>query len=333
MSTALVATPPATATDARRPPLSPFREPCAPHEESTDGLKANNSLPARQASATSVLDALLEPSRMNVVTPSESLACLGEEEEDIAPSEATTPADSEAGSPWTLAASPVVSPTPEEDTSSEPSPQPQPQPPADAQEEPQSAVVPLTVAVPEETAAVDGDAGEDDEAAMDDAVMALLGLQSHAQRLSAEASPASGRPPPSRGFAPIRSSTTTSSGRRSVSPSTHHLNANSRPTSAVSGVKRPRNTSPSLRTTGGANSPGLSHYNNEYGPMPKPDGSGEPKFFCKFDGCGKGYASTDAVRKHCRQRHLEWLRRLGHGNPALYCWWKGVPENEEDDDY
>ena len=33
-----------------------------------------------------------------------------------------------------------------------------------------------------------------------------------------------------------------------------------------------------------------------YSPMPKPDGSGEAKFFCKFPKCGKGYASTDAVR-------------------------------------
>lgn len=45
------------------------------------------------------------------------------------------------------------------------------------------------------------------------------------------------------------------------------------------------------------------------------------RFYCRFPLCGKGYASTDAVRKHCRQRHLEWLRRLGHGCPALYCRW------------
>ena len=46
------------------------------------------------------------------------------------------------------------------------------------------------------------------------------------------------------------------------------------------------------------------------------------RFFCKFPKCGKAYASTDAVRKHCRQRHLDWLRRLGHGCPALYCRWE-----------
>ena len=41
------------------------------------------------------------------------------------------------------------------------------------------------------------------------------------------------------------------------------------------------------------------------------------------------YSSTDAVRKHCRKRHLEWLRKLdlvaAHDRylpkPALYCRW------------
>lgn len=55
---------------------------------------------------------------------------------------------------------------------------------------------------------------------------------------------------------------------------------------------------------------------------------GAARFYCRFPKCGKGYASTDAVRKHCRQRHLEWLRRLGHGCPALYCRWSAdVLEN------
>ena len=63
---------------------------------------------------------------------------------------------------------------------------------------------------------------------------------------------------------------------------------------------------------------------------------GAARFYCRFPKCGKGYASTDAVRKHCRQRHLEWLRRLGHGCPALYCRWSAdVLENvlalQEDD--
>lgn len=51
-------------------------------------------------------------------------------------------------------------------------------------------------------------------------------------------------------------------------------------------------------------------------------GAEASRFFCKFPRCGKAYASTDAVRKHCRQRHLDWLRRLGHGCPALYCRWE-----------
>jgi len=70
-----------------------------------------------------------------------------------------------------------------------------------------------------------------------------------------------------------------------------------------------------------------------YPPMPKVDG--EPRFFCRHPGCGKGYASTDAVRKHCRQRHLEWLRALGHGAPSLYCSWVGddgiIPDDDEAD--
>ena len=53
----------------------------------------------------------------------------------------------------------------------------------------------------------------------------------------------------------------------------------------------------------------------------RPSKDGAARFYCRFPKCGKGYASTDAVRKHCRQRHLEWLRRLGHGCPALYCRW------------
>ena len=52
----------------------------------------------------------------------------------------------------------------------------------------------------------------------------------------------------------------------------------------------------------------------------KPDTAS--RFYCKFPKCGKAYASTDAVRKHCRQRHLDWLRRLGHGCPALDCRWE-----------
>ena len=34
------------------------------------------------------------------------------------------------------------------------------------------------------------------------------------------------------------------------------------------------------------------------------------RFVCKHPGCGREYASRDAVRKHCRLRHLAWLRSL-----------------------
>ena len=89
------------------------------------------------------------------------------------------------------------------------------------------------------------------------------------------------------------------------------------PSSApLTGHKRMRATTP---TDGDAFGVNANNGFARYSPVPKPDG--DAKFFCKFPGCGKGYASTDAVRKHCRQRHLEWLRRLGHGCPALYCHW------------
>lgn len=62
---------------------------------------------------------------------------------------------------------------------------------------------------------------------------------------------------------------------------------------------------------------------------------GTSRFRCRFPGCKKLYASTDAVRKHCRKRHLEWLRRIdlvsaherGLPKPALYCVW-GDEEDE-----
>ena len=35
--------------------------------------------------------------------------------------------------------------------------------------------------------------------------------------------------------------------------------------------------------------------------------------------CTRSYASTDAVRKHAREVHPEWLQSLGRGTPSLYC--------------
>ena len=62
---------------------------------------------------------------------------------------------------------------------------------------------------------------------------------------------------------------------------------------------------------------------------------GTTRFRCRFPGCKKLYASTDAVRKHCRKRHLEWLRRIdmvsahdrGMPKPALYCVWGAEEED------
>ena len=33
------------------------------------------------------------------------------------------------------------------------------------------------------------------------------------------------------------------------------------------------------------------------------------RYTCKFLGCGKVYASSDAVRKHARNHHPEWLKQ------------------------
>lgn len=51
-------------------------------------------------------------------------------------------------------------------------------------------------------------------------------------------------------------------------------------------------------------------------------------FCCRFPGCGKSYASTDGVRKHCRKQHSQWLHDLdeaakgshtGTLKSELYC--------------
>ena len=36
-------------------------------------------------------------------------------------------------------------------------------------------------------------------------------------------------------------------------------------------------------------------------------------YTCKFPGCGREFSARDAVRKHCRNRHLEWLRSIDRG--------------------
>ena len=45
-------------------------------------------------------------------------------------------------------------------------------------------------------------------------------------------------------------------------------------------------------------------------------------FFCKFQGCNKSYGCPDAVRKHCRKQHCEWLRSLGNAGPSSYSYWE-----------
>ena len=48
------------------------------------------------------------------------------------------------------------------------------------------------------------------------------------------------------------------------------------------------------------------------------DGGGKP-YQCNRCGRGYAYASTDAVRKHARQNHRDWLKEQGQGCPSLYC--------------
>ena len=51
---------------------------------------------------------------------------------------------------------------------------------------------------------------------------------------------------------------------------------------------------------------------------PASSGSGGNKsYLCNR--CGREYASTDAVRKHARQNHPDWLKEQGQGCPSLYC--------------
>ncbi|KAL3917319.1 MAG: hypothetical protein SGPRY_006452, partial [Prymnesium sp.] len=53
-----------------------------------------------------------------------------------------------------------------------------------------------------------------------------------------------------------------------------------------------------------------------YAPL---DEGSRSRYFCRYPGCKKVYATTDGVRKHCRQQHKQWLKRLGPGCPDLYC--------------
>ena len=45
-------------------------------------------------------------------------------------------------------------------------------------------------------------------------------------------------------------------------------------------------------------------------------------FTCRHPGCGKTYSCPDAVRKHCRREHSDWLRSLPDLGPTTYCSWE-----------
>jgi len=154
-------------------------------------------------------------------------------------------------------------------------------------------VVDTPPALGSEDGAEDEDATRESEEA-EDAVMALLSLQRN----------------PS--VADLQHSSSTSELSRISSTADFSSGGTTSPREERVGEKR-RAPSP----FGGDYASGARH-----SPVPKfASEPGESRYFCRYPHCGKGYASTDAVRKHCRQRHLEWLRRLGHGCPALYCRW------------
>ena len=46
------------------------------------------------------------------------------------------------------------------------------------------------------------------------------------------------------------------------------------------------------------------------------DREGNPAFRCRYPGCEKTYASRDAVRRHARLKHLQWLRSCGSEHSA-----------------
>ena len=46
------------------------------------------------------------------------------------------------------------------------------------------------------------------------------------------------------------------------------------------------------------------------------------QFVCRHPGCGKAYGCPDAVRKHCRKEHSDWLRQRPNLGPEGYCSWE-----------
>eukprot|EP00900_Chrysochromulina_parva_P000631 jgi/Chrpa1/10569/Chrysochromulina_OHIO_Genome00017503-RA len=101
------------------------------------------------------------------------------------------------------------------------------------------------------------------------------------------------------------------------------------------GYSSPSDGSPKTFRPLDYDTPGQSSPKRQRNPKDGAPPPGTSRFRCRFPGCKKLYASTDAVRKHCRKRHLEWLRRIdlvsaherGLPKPALYCVW-GDEEDE-----
>eukprot|EP00964_Phaeocystis_antarctica_P139068 scaffold103779_cov51-Phaeocystis_antarctica.AAC.1 len=46
------------------------------------------------------------------------------------------------------------------------------------------------------------------------------------------------------------------------------------------------------------------------------------QFVCRHPACGKAYGCPDAVRKHCRKEHSDWLRDRPNHGPEGYCSWE-----------
>ena len=46
------------------------------------------------------------------------------------------------------------------------------------------------------------------------------------------------------------------------------------------------------------------------------------QFVCRHPVCGKAYGCPDAVRKHCRKEHSDWLRDRPNHGPEGYCSWE-----------
>ena len=60
-----------------------------------------------------------------------------------------------------------------------------------------------------------------------------------------------------------------------------------------------------------------SHSSRSTSPASNSGSNSGKMYMCNM--CSREYASTDAVRKHARQQHPEWLKMRGIGCTSLYC--------------